>query len=409
MLLRNILFGCLNIILFFVSGYSQTSHTVRSEGSSFIVNIANLSPKFIEQRINNFTIKDYYEFTNPSKDASYKLPFINIYLAIPQNATVTIGDLKFESEFEEKAVPKLNPQAKLKDSVIIYIEREYLESAVNEIQMPVIQIENYFWFREFYIVQIKVNNYHFLADQSKIEVFSNISFRINLLPQYSISQQSSLKIITDYDKAVKKLITNWEMAEQFRNISTYSLPDTTGNWIDYSSTYLKIGTGDDAVFRITKSNLESLGINTNSIDPRTFKMFESGRQIKLFVKGENDGVFDDTDFIEFWGHQNYPDISHRLINDDDKDYNEYLNRYTDTTFFFLNWNGDNGNRTDFISLPLAGINDTLNYHAQLFHSEIQSRLLFNNNDNIANETSGWNKIKPGHGIGYFQTAALIFL
>ena len=171
---------------------------------------------------NNFTIKDYYEFTNPSKDASYKLPFINIYLAIPQNATVTISDLKFESEFEEKAVPKLNPQAKLKDSVIIYIEREYLESSVNEIQMPVIQIENYFWFREFYIVQIKVNNYHFLADQSKIEVFSNISFRINLLPQYSISGQSPLKIITDYDKAVKKLITNWETAEQFRNNSTYS-------------------------------------------------------------------------------------------------------------------------------------------------------------------------------------------
>jgi len=144
MLIRSIFFSCLNIILFFFSGYSQTSHTVRAEGSSFIVNITNPNPRFTEQRISNFTIKDYYEFTNPSKDDSYKLPFINIYLAIPQNATVTISDLRFESEFEEKTVPKLNPQAKLKDSVIIYIEKEYLESAVKEIQIPVIQIENYF-------------------------------------------------------------------------------------------------------------------------------------------------------------------------------------------------------------------------------------------------------------------------
>ena len=97
---------------------------------------------------------------------------------------------------------------------------------------------------------------------------------------------SPIKIKTDYDKAVRNLIINWQTAEQFRNNFTYSLPDTTGGWIDYNSTYLKIGTGKDAVFRITKSNLEALGINTNSIDPRTFKVFESGRQLKLFVEGE---------------------------------------------------------------------------------------------------------------------------
>ncbi len=178
MLKRTITVSFLYIILFFISGYSQTPHTVRAEGSSFMVNIASTNPKFTLERINNFTIKDFYEFTDPSKEASYKLPFINIYLAIPQNSIVTISDLEFESEFEEKTIPKLNPQVIVKDSVISYIEKDYLEAAGNENQDPAVQIENYFWFREFYIVHIKVNNYRFLADQSKIELLSNISFTI---------------------------------------------------------------------------------------------------------------------------------------------------------------------------------------------------------------------------------------
>jgi hypothetical protein len=359
----------------------------------FYISLKDYKPKFIDTVAGNFILRDYYEYTNPSKKTTYKLPFIVIYLAIPQNAKVTVSDLEFESKFEEKTIPKLNPQVLNKDSVIKYIEKDYLEATGNEIRESVVQIENYFWFREFYIVQIKVNNYRFRSDQSKIEVLLSTRFRINLSPQFIISPQSPIKIQSDYDEAVKRLITNSETAEQFRNNSTFSLLDTTGDWIDYNATYLKIGAGNDAIFRITKTDLEAFGINTNSIDPRTFKMIESGRQIKLFVKGENDGVFDDTDFIESWGHKNYPNLSNRVINDDDKEYNEYLNRYTDTTFYFLTWNGDNGDRIDSLELPLAGINDTLDYNSQLLHFETQSYVQLNDNNEVANQTANWLKNK----------------
>ena len=121
--------------------------------------------------------------------------------------------------------------------------------------------------------------------------------------------------------------------EQYRNRNTISLEDTTGNWIDYGANYLKMGLAEDAVCRITKTDLNVLGINTSTIDPRTFKIFESGKEIDICVTGEDDGIFDENDFIEFWGHKNYPKISYHLLNADNEEYNEYLNRYTDINLY----------------------------------------------------------------------------
>ncbi|MGD8306548.1 MAG: C25 family cysteine peptidase, partial [Ignavibacteria bacterium] len=384
---------CLFIIFISVDVIPQALHKITVEGSSYDIHVETPVQKFKEQKLNSFTIRDYYEFTDPSNESTYKLPFINIFLAIPPNSKITLTDLEFESKINEKTIPVLNPRAVYKDSVIDYIEKDFFESPKMLKKEPLIQIESYFWFREFYIVQIKVNNFQFNVEQSAIEEISNINFRANISPRHNILSHSPIKIKTDYDRAVKNLISNSDMAEQFRSNATYSLPDTSGTWINYNATYIKIGVDRDAVFRITKSSLENLGVNTNIIDPKTFKMFESGKQIKLLVEGENDGVFNDTDFIEFWGHKNYPSTLHRIINDETTEYNEYLNRYTDTSFYFLTWDGDAGERSDTLGLNLTGISDTLDYHSQLLHSETQSYIQNNDNNEVANQTSNWNKNK----------------
>ncbi len=74
---------------------------------------------------------------------------------------------------------------------------------------------------------------------------------------------------------------------------------------------LKIGTAQDALFRITKSDLEAMGIITSSINPKTFRLIESGVEIPITVFGQDDNVFDDNDYIQFYGTLNYPKISHR--------------------------------------------------------------------------------------------------
>ena len=380
------------ILLFTLNLYPQSKHNVITDGATLIVQVNDIVPEFKEEKSTGITRRDYYKFTDPSNPGTYKLPSINVFLAIPANSIVKISDTEFDSRIDEKVIPVLNPEAVLNDSVIVYRDKNYSEIS-NSNQVPLIQIEKYFWFREFYIVQLKVNNFRFHPDKSNIEVFSNIKFKVNVSPAVNFFSGSRLQIKTDYDNALYNLISNSEIAEQFRNENTILLDDTTGNWIDYNATYVKIGVIEDAVHRITHFDLTALGINTSSIDPRTFKIYESGRELDILVLGENDGVFDQNDFIEFWGHKNYPGKSYHIINEDDEEYNEYLNRYTDTTFYFLTWNPNNGNRADTINIDPTGINDTLFYYSKLLHFEINPFFDFNDNNEIANQTPSWNKNK----------------
>ena len=78
-----------------------------------------------------------------------------------------------------------------------------------------------------------------------------------------------------------QLFLNYEIANQFKGKQPLVLEDTTGNWINYGLEYLKIGTAKDELFRITKSDLEAKGINTSSINPKTFRLIESGIEIPI--------------------------------------------------------------------------------------------------------------------------------
>ena len=61
---------------------------------------------------------------------------------------------------------------------------------------------------------------------------------------------------------ISRFILNYDMADQFAGSQPLVLEDTTGNWINYGLEYLKIGTAKDALFRLTKADLEAKGINT---------------------------------------------------------------------------------------------------------------------------------------------------
>ncbi len=362
-------------------------------GNSFLISVNNFQPKYVDKTIDNFIIRDYVQFTNPSENLSYKLPWVDIYLAIPPESKIKVSNFDFATEIQQKIIPTLNPSVIVKDSGISYLQNDPTKFITSEVQENPVEVINYFYYRDFYIAHLRINNYKFIRENSSVEVLNNIKLKINLSTPNNLIAYSPLQIKSDFDKAVNNLIANSNIAEQFRSTVTYSLTDTTGSWIDYNTSYLKFGVGKDGVYRITKSNLLLAGVPVTIIDPRTFKLFESGKEVKIFVKGQEDGIFDDNDFIEFWGNKNYPKISYRTINPDNKEYNEFLNRYTDSTFYFLNWEGSQGKRIDTITVPQTSANDTINYFAQLIHYEPQSYFQFCDADEVANQTPNWLKNK----------------
>jgi hypothetical protein len=118
---------------------------------------------------------------------------------------------------------------------------------------------------------------------------------------------------------------------------------TFGNeWIDYSQKYLKIKIAQDGIYRIDSTTLSnslvSVGTSLSSIDPRNIQIFHNGQQEYIWVEGESDGIFNATDYIEFYGKRNDGSMDAELYGGSANQLNPYFSLYNDTSIYFLTWN-----------------------------------------------------------------------
>ena len=118
----------------------------------------------------------------------------------------------------------------------------------------------------------------------------------------------------------------------------------TGNWF-------KFKVEETGIHRIDKSFLEDLGLNTNDINPRNLKVYgHGGKPLPLYnalntefdlpetsikVVGEEDGSFDNGDYILFYGTS---------TKGYDPENETNLNPYSDESFYYITADGGPGKR-----------------------------------------------------------------
>ncbi len=380
-------------LIFVSTAYTQNETIKILDEKSFQLFIKENPVRYTEEVKGKFIVRDFTEFTNSSKPGSYKLPFREIVLAIPQNSNPKFEIISKNKRVFPNTIPQINPAVVLgKDSSL---HNEILEARPNftSNQTPnIVEVLDYFWLRDFYCVRLKINTHQFKPEESRLSEFYDITLKVTFEKPVNFSiakkKQSSL-----FDAELEKIISNYDYAKDFRSPSQIPLIDTTGNWIDFNASYLKIETTANGIFRINKVDLETAGINTSAINPKTFQLFESGYEQAIFVAGESDNIFDDSDYVEFWGKINFAKISHRLINKSNDEYNEFLNRYSDTTVYFLTWGKTFGKRIDNSLVAPTGISDTINFYLELQHFEKNVMFQNLNNDEVANQAPNWNKNK----------------
>jgi hypothetical protein len=369
---------------------AQKKKVTEVKNGSFAITIADSQAKYLDSTKNNFTVRDFYEYLDPSKPGTFKLPSEDILVAIPPNSHPEFKAISKSEVTFNNIVPALNEKPFLSADSTIKLKKVYQINTSNAaINQPIVEMLGFIWFRDFYCAHLKIHNYTFDATHSKIREIKELTIEATFKQPYSFVSSSPIQIKSKYDAELNKLIYNSDIAEQFRSNPNMVLGDSTGGWIDYNATYFKIGTASDGLFRIYKSDLEEHGINTSGINPQTFQLFKKGKDIPIYVSNETSGIFGDNDYIEFFGTKNYPAISYREINKANQDYNEYLDRYTDTTFFFLTWNNKNGNRVVSDSTNTNSIRDTLDYHYQLQHFEKNTMYQNLYDDEVDNQTPGW--------------------
>lgn len=114
-------------------------------------------------------------------------------------------------------------------------------------------------------------------------------------------------------------------------------------WIQYHQSYYKIPVAFDGLYRLSYEALQQAGFPL-STDPQTFQLFRRGVEQAIIVQGEDDGVFDTPDYIEFFGRSNDGVLDTSLYEDPAYQPHRFYNLYTDTASYFLTYGSGRGKR-----------------------------------------------------------------
>ena len=142
-------------------------------------------------------------------------------------------------------------------------------------------------------------------------------------------------------------------------------PPTIVNSVLATGQWFKFKVERTGVYKIDKSFLNSLGMNTDGINPRNLKIYGHGgkslpllnRNTRFFdipenaiqVVGEEDGSFDGGDFILFYGTS-----TEGYVRENDSN----LNPYSDDSYYYITSGGSSGKRISSMVEPTGAV--TLN-------------------------------------------------
>jgi hypothetical protein len=180
-----------------------------------------------------------------------------------------------------------------------------------------------------------------------------------------------------------------------------------------SGDWYRIAVTETGIYRISYDDLAAMGINPDNTDPRNIRLFGNGSGMlpesnslprkddlmenAIFIQGEDDGVFNQGDYILFYGEGpvsiNYNGFYLQ--------YEHEVNFYTDETYYFLTTGDSRGTRvkqSDPISMePTSEVynfedlayheKDSMNliksgkmWYGEVFNSKLEYDFLFNLSD-----------------------------
>lgn len=141
------------------------------------------------------------------------------------------------------------------------------------------------------------------------------------------------------------------------NLSKNLTSGFTDNSVLSNGTWYKFKVDTTGIFKIDKKLLQEIGINTAGLNPKNIKLYGNGGKLlpqlnsdfryddlqenAIYVEGEQDGVFDDQDFILFYAQGPH----HWMINSAQPDLTKHqTNIYSDFSYYFITTDNGSGKR-----------------------------------------------------------------
>ncbi len=147
-----------------------------------------------------------------------------------------------------------------------------------------------------------------------IKIYTKIIFQVNFSNNQTVSSIPASNLLN-------RALVNYDAAKYWGvRVDRKLQKKTVINSVLASGTWVRFEAPTEGIYKITKSMLPSFGIDPNTVDPRTIKIYNNGGKVlpenlsasrpsdlvenAIIVVGEDDGKFDDSDYILFYGRGN---------------------------------------------------------------------------------------------------------
>jgi len=160
-------------------------------------------------------------------------------------------------------------------------------------------------------------------------------FKINI--KFQNTFQPSTAVNFGETELLKRVVVNKHqvhLASPKRNTS--QSPPSNPNSVEYGNR-LRVIVGEDGIYQITGNDLINAEIDISQIAPSSFRMTNKGREVAIFLLGDEDEIFDPDDYIEFWGEMNKKTLIDRYTD-------VYADPFSDENVYWLEWGGSPGLR-----------------------------------------------------------------
>lgn len=203
--------------------------------------------------------------------------------------------------------------------------------------------------RDLPVQKILINPVLYDAASRNIKKYSKIRFRINFgrpAQQTKAIQEDLSDVVINFETA-----KSWGQQNKLNKVKA-----NIQNSVLASGTWYRFEAPEEGIYRIDRSQLASLGIDAATVDPRTIKIYNNGgyqlneqvtspKTVDLLenaiqVMGEEDGRFDQNDYILFYGRG----VDFFEYDQNSNTIKRFKHAFSKSNYYFITSGGGNGKR-----------------------------------------------------------------
>jgi hypothetical protein len=350
-------FSLLFFLIISISLLAQDDIKVISSDRNSIV--IDYSPVYLDSTTIKIDNQDYLKFElkfglipNQVKCGEPLMLVRSLNIGVPSETGNTIQVI---SSSYKTVQGSLSPKPKLvkngkKIDIVYEIGKNY---STSNPESDIVRFGKYGLMRSVPIQSIIVSPMEFNAAKKNIKLYTKIRFRIN----FSGSQTIAAKPAEDL---IKGAIVNFNVAKYWMkqkiNGTGFKKISSVTNSVLASGTWVRFEAPAEGIYIITKSMLTSYGIDPNTVDPRTIKIYNNGGKVlsenitfprpsdlvenAILVVGGNGSTLDDGGYILFYGRGNdFWDYDTTA-----SAFKRYYHPYSNQNYYWITSGGSNGKR-----------------------------------------------------------------